>query len=104
MIVPGTTPLHEFELSIDTALLKEVKVIYSQNDAMIFCKRAKDCSFDGNFIRIKLTQEDTFLVDCRKMVQIQIRALTHSGDVLTNEEPIVVTAQKCLDTDREVLS
>ena len=104
MIIPGTTPSHEFELDIDTALLKEVKVIYSQNDEPIFCKRAKDCNFDGNIIRIKLTQEETFLVDCRYMVQIQIRALTHNGDALSMEKPLTITAAKCLDKDKEVLS
>ena len=103
MIFPGTTPLHEFELPIDTALLKEVKVIYAQNDNVIFCKRAKDCNFDGNFIRIKLTQAETFLIDCRKMVQMQIRALTHSGDALETEV-MAITAAKCLDRDKEVLS
>lgn len=103
MIFPGTTPLHEFELPIDTALLKEVKVIYSQNDKEIFCKRAKDCNFDGNVIRIRLTQEETFLVDCRMMVQMQIRALTHSGDALETDI-MTVTAAKCLDRDKEVLS
>ena len=104
MIIPGTTPIHEFELPIDTALLKEVKVIYAQNDEMIFCKRAKDCSLNGNVIRIKLTQEDTFLVDCNKMVQVWIRALTHNGDSLAMEDPITITAKKCFDSDKEVLS
>ena len=102
MIFPGTTPLHEFELPIDTSLLKEVKVIYAQNDNEIFCKRAKDCNFDGNFIRIKLTQEETFLVDCSKMVQFQIRAITKSGDALETEV-MTITAAKCLDKDKEVL-
>lgn len=103
MIFPGTTPLHEFELPFDTALLKEVKVIYSQNDTEIFCKRAKDCNFDGNVIRIKLTQEETFLIDCRKMVQMQIRALTDSGDALETEV-MTIAAAKCLDKDKEVLA
>lgn len=103
MIIPGTTPKHEFELDIDTALLKEIKVIYSQNDETIFCKRAKDCQFDGNFIRIKLTQEETFLVDSNHVVKIQIRALTHSGDALSLDKPLTVSAAKCLDKDKEVL-
>ena len=104
MIIPGTTPTHEIELPIDTALLKEVKVIYSQGDKMVFCKRLKDCSLEGNTIRIKLTQEDTFLIDCDKMVQIWIRALTKNGDALAMDEPITVTAKKCFDSEKEVLS
>lgn len=103
MIIPGTTPQHEFELDIDTALLKTVKVIYSQNDETIFCKRAEDCDLDGNIIRVKLTQEETFLVDSKYMVKILIRALTHSGDALSMEKPLTVTPAKCLDKDKEVL-
>lgn len=104
VLIPGTTPLHEFEIPVDTALLKEVKIIYAQNDEQIFSKKATDCNFDGHFIRVKLTQEETFSVDCRYVVQIQIRALTHSGDVLGTEEPILVSAAKCLDKEKEVLA
>lgn len=97
-MIRGTTPTHTFELPFDTALLKEVKVIYSQDDKQIFCKRAKDCELDGCFVRLRLTQEETFMLDCKKQVQIQIRVLTLNDDALATDV-ITVSVKKCLDDE-----
>jgi hypothetical protein len=94
----GTTPTHEFEVDIDTAFIKTVKITYSQNDEEILVKRTEDCTLEGNKITTKLTQEDTFLFDCNELVQIQIRGLTHDGEALATDL-MVTTVRKCLDDE-----
>ena len=103
MIIPGTTPEHEFELPIDTALLKSVKVIYGQRDKELFYRRTEDCVLDGKFLRVQLTQEETFLFDSNWMAQVIIRALTHNDEALSTEEPITIPVAKCHDKNKEVL-
>ena len=97
-MIRGTTPTHTFTLPFDTALIRRIKIIYSQNDKKIFCKETEDCVLSGNVVSTKLTQEETFLLDCKKLVQIQIRVVTTAGEVLATDE-MVVTIDKCLDDE-----
>ena len=100
-MIRGTTPTHTFELPFDTAEIKEIKVIYAQDNEPLFCKRMDDCDVDGSNVSVKLTQEETFLFDHKKMVQIQIRVLTFGEDSLITAV-MKVPVDKCLDD--EVLS
>lgn len=94
----GTTPTHTFTIPFDTSLIKEVKIIYSQDDEQVFCKRTADCELSGTDIKTTLSQEETFMFDCKKLVQIQLRVLTNGGDSLIT--PIITrTVGKCLDDE-----
>jgi hypothetical protein len=97
-MIRGSTPTHTFDIPIDTSLIKEVKIIYAQADKQVFCKRTGDCVFDGTKIKTTLTQEETFMFDCTKMVQIQLRVLTLDGKV-PPIEVIEVIVKKCLDNE-----
>lgn len=94
----GTTPIHKFTLPIDTALLCKIKIIYAQDDNELLTKRDCDCTCDGRTITVKLTQEETFLFDCKKSVQIQLRAKTHDGDAVKSKIKLV-SVGKCLDNE-----
>jgi hypothetical protein len=94
----GTTPEHTFTLSVDTGSLRNVRVIYVQGDKRIVAKEGNACILSGNTVKVKLTQEETFLFDHKKMVEIQVRALTKSGDAL-NSEIVTETVERCLDTE-----
>lgn len=97
-MIRGTTPTHIFTLSMDTSLLKCIRIVYSQGDETILVKETADCTIDGNTISVALTQEETFLFDCKKLALIQIRALTLAGEVLAT--PIMkVEVEKCLDSE-----
>lgn len=97
-MIRGTTPTHTFTLPFDVSEIRQVKVIYAQNDEEIFCKRTEDCELYGSAIKVRLTQEETFLFDCKKLVQIQIRVLTHGGDSLSTDV-ISTSVKKCLDDE-----
>ena len=97
-MVRGTTPTHCFEVDIDTSRIKSLKITYAQKDEEIITKRTEDCEVDGNTISTKLTQEETFLFDSNERVGIQIRVLTHDGDVV-NSDIMVASVGKCLDEE-----
>lgn len=94
----GTTPTHIFNVSIDTSLIKEVKITYSQRDKEILVKRTEDCTIGDGAISTRLSQEDTFLFEGNMLVTIQLRVLTTSGDALITE-PIMMGVGKCLDDE-----
>lgn len=97
-MIRGTTPTHEFTLSIDTSLLKCIRIIYAQHDKVVFVKETGDCTLDGEVVRVELTQEETLMLDCRTSVQIQIRALTLAGEALAS--PVMTeSVGKCLDNE-----
>lgn len=94
----GTTPTHIFNVDIDTSLVKEVKITYSQRDKEILVKRTADCTIEEGKIITKLSQEDTFLFEYNTIVTIQVRVLTLGGEVLSSEL-IMASVGKCLDDE-----
>ena len=92
----GTTPTHTFNIPIDTSLIKEVKITYSQKDKEILVKRTNDCTIGKDAITTRLSQEDTFLFESNNIVTIQLRVLTLGGDAMI-AEPIMIAVGKCLD-------
>lgn len=94
----GTTPTHTFGVAIDTSLIKEVKITYSQRDKEILVKRTEDCEISEGVITTRLSQEDTFLFEGNMIVTIQLRVLTLGGDALI-AEPIMMAVGKCLDDE-----
>ena len=97
-MIRGTTPTHTFELPFDVSLIKEAKIIYSQSDTQVLCKKAAECEMQGNTITVTLSQEETFKFDCKKMVQIQVRILTHKAEALATDV-MEVPVKKCLDDE-----
>ena len=94
----GSTPTHTFNVSIDTSLIKEVKITYSQMDKEKLVKRTDECTIGDGYISTRLSQEDTFLFEGNMIVTIQVRVLTLGGDALI-AEPIMMAVGKCLDEE-----
>ncbi len=94
----GTTPTHRFNVPIDTSIIKEIKITYSQRDKEILVKRTEDCTISEGLITTKLSQEDTFRFEGNMIVTIQMRILTLGGDALI-AEPIMMAVGKCLDDE-----
>ena len=94
----GTTPTHIFEVPIDTSLIKEIKIIYSQKDREVLVKRTGDCTIEVGKITTRLSQEDTFLFECNTLVTIQLRVLTTGGDALISDL-MMTSVGKCLDNE-----
>ena len=97
-MIRGTTPTHTFTLPFNTDILSDIRVIYAQDDEVLFVKRKEDCILRDDCILINLTQEDTFMFDSNKKVQIQVRVLTAKGEVLSSVIENIGVSQ-CLEDE-----
>lgn len=84
-MIRGTTPTHIFNLPIETNLLKEIRITYVQGDTEIFTKTEADCVLETAAIKVTLTQQETLEFDHTKLVSIQVKVLTATGDVLISQ-------------------
>lgn len=100
-MMQGTTPTHHFTLPFDTKVVANARIIYAQNEKVVFKKELSDCQCNANTISVTLTQEETLKFSFPKTVQIQVRILTTGGDAL-NSEIYTVGVEECLD--KEVLA
>lgn len=97
-MIRGTTPLHVFTLPFDTEVVSKLRVIYSQNDTPVFKKEGTDCTLEGSNVKVKLTQEDTLKLNDECPVEIQVRALTKTGEAIASL-PKKVAVDRCLENE-----
>lgn len=84
-MIRGTTPTLKFTVPFDTSILAEAWVTLSQNDEVVLNKRLEDCKCDVRKLSVRLTQEETLLLDCKCKTEIQIRARTYEGEALASQ-------------------
>lgn len=84
-MIRGTTPTLEFTIPFDTSLLAEAWVTLSQNKTVVIDKQLSECQCEGNKMTVKLTQEETLLLKCNCLTEIQIRARTTDGNAVASE-------------------
>ena len=94
-MIRGTTPTHTFYIPFSAGLIKDIKIIYGQNDKPIFEKLKEDCILNGNTISVTLTAEETFQFDCKKVGQAQIHIEFLDGGK-SKSEVILFAVGKCL--------
>lgn len=98
-MIRGTTPTHIFTTPFDASQIKGGKVIYMQDGVNIIEKEIGECALEGQTIRVRLTQEESFKFDCHKgYVYIQIRLLTTSKDVVASDL-MRMAVERCLDSE-----
>lgn len=97
-VIQGTTPKNVFTLPFEVSQITDVRIIYSQKDAVVFTKVMADCTLEGNTVTVALTQEDTFALESEEVVQIQLRVKRPDGNVQASV-PVVTPVEKCLDTE-----
>lgn len=94
----GTTPTHRYTLPFDESMVRNLRIIYTQGGEKKFVKTLNDCTWEGNTVVVKLTQENTLSFDEMNLVEIQIRALTHEGDA-PKSRVIQVNPGRCLEDE-----
>lgn len=80
-----TTPVHKFTFPIDPTTFEQIVVTYGQKNKKIFEIHKADMTFDNYTASVKLSQEETKLLDARLPVQIQLRGLTYSGNAVASK-------------------
>lgn len=85
-MVQGTTPTLLFKFSVDLDLIKEWRICFYQEGKENLVKTEADCVVDENkVIYVKLTQEETFAFDDKKILKIKCKALTQDGNVIPSQ-------------------
>lgn len=97
-MIRGTTPTHIFTIPLATDLISCVRIIYAQNDIVLFEKQTDDCKLGNQTISTSLTQEETLLFDCKYLVQIQLRLLLNDGSALASKVNYI-ELEKCLSDE-----
>ncbi len=97
-MVQGTTPTHIFTLPFSADTLKEVMVIYAQNNEELFHKDTAECTINQNQLSLKLTQKETFLFDPAFNVQIQVRVLKTDGEAYVSQI-MHASVARCLNSE-----
>lgn len=100
-MIKGTTPVHIFTTNLQESELASVMVIYAQGGKELFRKCTEQCEIHSNKVSVKLTQEETLMLDCNQHVQIQLRVLTKDRTAMASRV-YIVDVYDCLND--EVLS
>lgn len=84
IIMQGTTPEQIYELPFPASDIEKVSITYRQKGVNVIVKGKEDCTFEGNQIKVSLTQEDTLSLEVGiVLVQIKVKAL---GEVTGSAE------------------
>lgn len=88
-MIRGTTPTISFELPFDFVLVEHIWLTITQRGKEIFTKNETDMTVDEHNISVKLTQEETLMLNDSEIVKIQVRVKTSAGDALASNIAIV---------------
>lgn len=83
-MIRGTTPTHIFNLPFAASTITKLRVTYMQGGVKVLEKTEADCTFDGNALKIKLTQEESLKFKERDNVELQLKAKDANGDILSH--------------------
>lgn len=80
----GSTPTHTFTLTLDADWIDKVRVLYSQNNELVFRKEGDKVTVDGQKVIVELTQEDTLRFS-EGIVEVQLRVNTTGGKSIPSQ-------------------
>lgn len=83
-MIRGTTPKLEFTLPFDISQIEKSYITFMQDNTIVLEKSFDDCEAVDNMLIINLTQEETLKLKAGKVVEIQIRVRTISGNALAS--------------------
>jgi len=90
----GSTPKYKFKFSTVLSKFDDIKIGFSQNDALVFTKELADCKKEDDYsISITLTTEETMKFE-EGAVTVQLEVTTAGGDVI----PSIPYSLSCKDT------
>lgn len=94
----GTNPWYSYTLPFDTVLVDKARFVIRQRDGLKVRKTEKDMDMNGNTVRFRLTQEDTFKLNEKLPAQRQLRIKTTAGDLFKTRADSF-TIDGCLDEE-----
>ena len=94
----GTNPWYIYKLPFDTSEIVKARLLIKQRDGLKIKMTEKDAEMEGNVIRFRLKQEDTFRLDAKLSAERQLRIKTKADD-LFKTKPITYSINRCLDVE-----
>ena len=96
----GTNPWYIYKLPFDTSMVAKARLLINQRDGLKIKKTEKDAVMEGNIIKFRLSQEDTFRLNAKLPAERQLRIKTVAGD-LYKTKAVPYSINGCFD--KEVL-
>ena len=87
-ITRGATPTHRFNLLNDVGVINQIakwSIVYVQQGNIVMRKTEEHVTLSGQELWFKLTQDETLAFRANRDVEIQLKALTESDDVLISK-------------------
>ena len=78
----STTPFQQFDLGIDTEMIRKITITYCQDDVIVLQKHEGDMQMKGTKVSYELTEAEVNLFDNSRdasPVEIQAAFLTNAG-------------------------
>lgn len=72
-MIRGTTPTLNFTLPFACSTITACSIAFAQDEDIVLEKTLGDCQTNGNTLSVELTEEETLLLDSRKVLEIQVR-------------------------------
>jgi DNA helicase TIP49 (TBP-interacting protein) len=94
----GTNPWYIYKLPFDTSEVAKARLLIKQRDGLKIKMTETDAVMEGNVIRFRLSQEDTFRLNAQLPAERQLRIKTKAGD-LFKTKPITYSLNRCLDME-----
>ena len=84
-IIRGTTPTFQINLDFDSTLIKTFFITFVQNDEVVIEKDLTSADIKHDMVAVKLTQEETLLLQENKNLKVQVRVRLSDGTAFANE-------------------
>ena len=97
--VRGTTPTITFKLPFQTSEIEKCEIYFAQ-EKFLFQKDTEDCSFSGDRMSVRLSQEETLMMKAMFPLKLQIRFVFTNGAVAGTK--IVYTSVEALLKEGEI--
>ena len=81
----GSTPTISYTLPFPAERLEAAYITIVQDEGMVIEKQLEDMTIDGNEISVKLTQQETLLLDSESGAAMQFRYRDINGDSFPTE-------------------
>jgi DNA helicase TIP49 (TBP-interacting protein) len=94
----GTNPWYIYKLPFDTSEVAKARLLIKQRDGLKIKMTETDAVMEGNVIRFRLSQEDTFRLNAQLPAERQLRIKTKAGD-LFKTKPVTYSLNRCLDME-----
>ena len=85
LMIRATTPTHKFEMHTDVNNIEQMIITYKQDGDIVLEKHLADVEKGDEWVRVKLTQEETKLFKDYIPAEVQMRIKTNGGNVVASK-------------------